>query len=78
MKNGLDDLNNILFETLEILSDRDMKGDDLKNEIERARSIVSVSNVVIDNAKIQLDAVKTMGEYDLKPPQIFLEKKNNA
>lgn len=77
MKNGLDDLNNILFETLEHLNDRDIKGDDLKNEIERSRSICTVSGMIIDNAKIQLDAVKVLGEYDLSAPKIFLGTKED-
>lgn len=63
MKNKLSDLNNHLFAELERLGDEDLKGDDLKAEVERAKSISDVANKIIDNAHLQLSAVKLQAEY---------------
>lgn len=59
-KNKLADLNDHLFAQLERLSDEDLKGEDLEEEVKRASAIVQVSDQIVDNAKIQLDAVKTI------------------
>lgn len=58
MKNTSLDLNNHLFAQLERLSDEDMRGNDLKEEIERARAISQVSKGVIENSKLALEAQK--------------------
>ncbi len=56
MKNSLMDLNNHLFAQLERLSDEDLKGDELKDEISRSKSITQVSAQIIGNARLALDA----------------------
>lgn len=59
MKNKLTDLNNHLFAQLERLGDEDIKGDELKDEIERGKSMASVAKEIVSNAKLALDvAVK--------------------
>tara|TARA_Y100000310_G_scaffold230035_1_gene232458 strand:- start:23 stop:262 length:240 start_codon:yes stop_codon:yes gene_type:complete len=59
MKNKLRDLNNHLFAQLERLGDEDIKGDELKDEIERGKSMASVAKEIVSNAKLALDvAVK--------------------
>jgi hypothetical protein len=58
MKNTLGDLNNHLFAALERLSDEECKGEDLKEEIERARAVTQVASKIIDNANLVLDAKK--------------------
>ena len=63
MKNKLTDLNDHLFAQLERLSDESLKGDDLHAEIERSKAITGVSAQIIGNAKLALDAQKTMAEY---------------
>lgn len=63
MKNKLSDLNNHLFAELERLGDEDLKGDNLNNEIERAKAIASVSAQLISNAALQLKAVELQCEY---------------
>ncbi len=71
-KNKLIDLNNHLFAQLERLSDEDTKGDDLKEEIGRAKSVGFVASQIINNAKLALDAQKAI--YDRlikKPPQML-------
>ncbi|WP_428413051.1 hypothetical protein [Pararhizobium sp.] len=58
MKNKLSDLNNHLFAQLERLSDEDVKGEDLEQEVARAQAVVSVSDQIVRNADLQLKAVK--------------------
>ena len=62
MKNKLIDLNNHLFAQLERLSDEEFTGDMLTEEIERARAVGGISRMIIDNARLALDAQKALGE----------------
>ena len=56
MNNKLSDLNNHLFAELERLSDEDLKGEELENEIDRARAITAVSTQIINNGALALRA----------------------
>ena len=58
MKNTLGDLNNILFEELERLNDEELKGEDLQQEMNRAKAITGVATQVVMNARTVLDAAK--------------------
>ena len=62
MKNTLGDLNNHLFAEIERLGDEDLKNDELKEEIERARAISNVSTKIIENANLVLQAEKFKDE----------------
>jgi hypothetical protein len=64
MKNTLGDLNNHLFAQLERLGDEDLKGEELKEEMERAKSISVVARQIIDNASLVLDAQKAFNVSD--------------
>jgi len=57
-RNTLADLNNHLFEQLERLNDDSLKGEQLSEEIERARAVTGVAKNVIDNGRLVLDAQK--------------------
>tara|TARA_R110002050_G_scaffold203556_1_gene338830 strand:- start:1348 stop:1605 length:258 start_codon:yes stop_codon:yes gene_type:complete len=63
--NKLTDLNNHLFASLERLSCEELKGDDLKEEITRAKSINDVSKQIVSNAKLTLDAAKLVASGQL-------------
>lgn len=65
MKNKLTDLNNHLFAQLERLNDEDLKGDDLKQEIERSKAVSAVSRDIISNASVVLKAQKAIWERDV-------------
>lgn len=56
MKNKLTDLNDHLFAQLERLSDEDLKGDELKAEVQRSQAVTGVANQIIENASIVLKA----------------------
>jgi len=56
IKNKLIDLNNHLFAEMERLSDEDLKGDELQEEICRAKSVSNVAAQIINNASLALRA----------------------
>lgn len=66
MKNTLGDLNNHLFAQLERLSDEDIKGEALQEEICRAKAVTNVASKIIENGSLVLQAKK------------FIDGKTNA
>ena len=65
MKNTLGDLNNHLFAQLERLNDEDLKGEDLREEIERAKAVTNVASTIIDNGSLVFQAQKYKSDnYD--------------
>lgn len=77
MKNTLIDLNNHLFAQLERLSDEDLKGEVLREEIDRSKSVTQISSQIIANARLALDAQLAASELNIgrKLPEM-LENKN--
>ena len=57
-RNTLADLNNHLFEQLERLNDDDLKGEELEQEVTRARAMNGIAMQIINNARVVLDATK--------------------
>jgi hypothetical protein len=76
MKNKLSDLNDHLFAQLERLSDEQLKGDKLANEIQRTNAIKDISREIIANARLVLDAEELKAEYQLKNLPLMIENKN--
>ena len=74
MAKNLSDLNNLLFEQLERLSDPNIEGEQLDSEIKRTEAVVKVSGQIIGNANIILQALKlkdnTM-DAGLKLPELL-------
>ena len=60
MKNPLTDLHSHLFAQLDRLSNKNLKGEALKEEIERAKAVSSVAKDITGNASLVLDAQKFM------------------
>ena len=69
-------LNNHLFAELERLGDEELKGEDLKEEIDRAKAISGVASQVVANASLVLKAQQFMDEKldaDSKLPGFLIE-----
>lgn len=74
MKNTLGDLNNHLFAEIERLGDESTVGEELEQEIQRARAVTAVSSQVIQNAKLILEAAKfkdSRTDIDEDVPQLL-------
>lgn len=56
MKNKIEDLRNHLFETLENLRDKDDPMD-----LERAKAVAQVAQVIVDSAKVENEFMKITG-----------------
>lgn len=74
MKNTLGDLNNHLFAQLERLSEEDLKGEHLNEEITRARAVIGVAKQIIDTGALVLEAQKFIDDKmnaDSKLPKML-------
>jgi len=68
-RNKIEDLRNHLFETIEMLKEGDM-------EIDKAKAISEVAQVIINSAKVEVQFLKEMGS-NKHTGFIQLEEKNN-
>jgi hypothetical protein len=74
-KNSLYDLNDHLFERIEWLTDRDVKGEELLEEIKRTEAVVKVSEQLINNATLLLKAKRVAGsDGRMKMPAMIEDK----
>ena len=74
MKNTLGDLSLHLFAQLEKLSDDDLKGEELKEEILRTKAIEMVAKQIIDNGHLALQAQKLKNniiDADIEIPRML-------
>ena len=74
MRNTLGDLNLHLFSQLERLSDENLEGDKLKEEMERAKSIAIISSQIIQTNNLVLKAYNAKQESmscDFEIPKIL-------
>lgn len=74
MKNTLGDLNNHLFAQMERLSDEDLKGEKLVEEMNRAKAVSDIAKQIISNGSLVLSAQKAADEYidaGLKKPKML-------
>lgn len=69
--NNLNSLNNKLFEQLDRLTNKNLSGDKLKEELERTDAIVDISRTIISNADLMLKAMvakdEKLGSYAKLP-----------
>lgn len=62
-RNTLGDLNNHLFAQLERLSDEDLKGEELEEEMARAKAVAGIASQIIANGTLVLRARTLQLEY---------------
>lgn len=77
MKNKIGDLRNHLFAQLERLGDESIKGDALKEEVQRAKAVSEVSAQIVDTARAENERLKITGRNsgtDFLPAGEPLEK----
>lgn len=75
MKNNLEDLHNHLFAQLERLSDEELKGEELENEIARSKAVSAVANQIVENGKLALTVQKMLGDNEIQSAPKYLEVK---
>ena len=71
-KNKITDLNDHLFLQLERLNDEALKGDELKEEIARAKVVSAVSSQIIQGARATIEAMRVVHEGLVKHPPRML------
>ena len=74
MRNTLGDLNNHLFAQLERLSDEDIKGEKLREEINRAEAVSAIAQQIISNGALALKAKQIASnslDADMKMPKML-------
>lgn len=63
MTNNLTNLNDILFDQIRRLEKDDLSDEALEKEIKKSEQLTKLSVVVLNNAKLALDAQKQFDEY---------------
>ncbi|TKJ83766.1 hypothetical protein PaeCFBP13512_22380 [Paenibacillus sp. CFBP13512] len=74
MKNTLGDLNMHLFAQLERLSDEELKGEKLIEEIDRSKAVTKIATQIVANAALVLEARKLVDNRmnaDLNLPKML-------
>jgi hypothetical protein len=66
-RNKITDLNDHLFAALERLNDEEIKGEQLTEEIERAKAIATIGAKVIETMKVQTEMFSTLIENGYHP-----------
>lgn len=75
MKNRLIDLNNHMFAQMERLSNEELTGDDLRQEITRSKAVSNLASQIIGNARLALDATVAINDGLLTTPPEMLGMK---
>jgi hypothetical protein len=63
MKNKLTDLNDHLFAQLERLGDEDLTQEALERETQRTNAMIGVSEQIINNAQVALNAAELVAKH---------------
>lgn len=63
-------LNEILFDQLDRLNDKDLSAFDMKSEIDRSKAITGVATQVIDNARVTIDALALVAKLDYNATEL--------
>ena len=60
-KNKMEDVRNHIFLALERLNDEDCKDKNVDEEVQKAKAIANLANVIIQSAKVEVDFIKSIG-----------------
>lgn len=55
---NLNELNNMLFEQIERVNDDCLKGDDLKEQLEKSKLVTTIAKTVVDNSRLMFEAMQ--------------------
>ena len=66
-------LRSFLFDQLERLGNAELKGETLKEEIERAKVVQATAGRIIESAKAQTDRIRALGDIRQPVADPFLE-----
>lgn len=70
MKNKLADLNDHLFAQIERLGDSELKGEELKQEVERSKAMAQIATQIVNGAKTTLDAMKLVASGNVSETKV--------
>lgn len=76
--NTLEDLNAHLFEQLKRLSNKDLKGEELKEEVFRSKAVSAIAKDIVSSGNLVLQATRLMDDRmdaDLKLPKMLEVRK---
>ena len=78
-RNKISDLNNHLFSQLEKLNDDELNGDQLDDEVQRAKAMSNLASQIIASTKLTIDAMKMAHKGDINFNDIpnLLNQNNN-
>jgi hypothetical protein len=79
-RNKISDLNNHLFSQLEKLNDDELTGEDLNNEVQRAKAMSNLAGQIIASTKLTIDAMKMAHRGDITfddIPNMINQKKDD-
>lgn len=78
-QNKLSDLNDFLMAQIQVLSNENLKGEELDAELRKSKAIASLSSQVIKNSRLVFDAAKATSGGNIKQqslPKTFELKDN--
>lgn len=70
MKNKLTNLNDHLFMQLERLGEEGLKGDMLKEEIDRSKAMSAIAKDIVSNGRLVFDVQKTVWDRTVDRKEI--------
>lgn len=76
MRNKITDVTDHLIAQIERLGEDGLKGEDLKNEINRSKAMASLAVPIVNAAKITVDAAKVIASGRAKKSDMILVYKN--
>lgn len=78
MKNKIDDLRDHLFAQLERLGNEELTGDELKQELDRAKAVKEVASAITETAKAETDRLRLVGDTGMRSGTALLGKTEAA